>query len=303
MYNNQDIIDICHKIKPTGCITCGEWELIKNGIETNINTELVNNENDADYVIYHGRNSWGWSKDFVNESKIKNPDKAIIIDYHDSPNHVFSDDAKYYFKRSLVDKTLNKVNKYNRNIYHIPYCVRPDFLKYTIDKKTNDERNIDVGIYFDTNNNHIVNRNRVKVAKFINNSKKLSKYNIHVGLVSQHGKEWRHFVNDKYINKLIDSKIIVTCNPSLWEGDYRLYEALISGAVVFVDEMKFKDGFADNENICFYDLNNLESLESKLIYYLSNSELLIKSMNKNIENTMTNHLSKNLIDRILKVIK
>ena len=32
------------------------------------------------------------------------------------------------------------------------------------------------------------------------------------------------------------AKIVVTCNPSHSEGDFRTFEALASGALVFVDE-------------------------------------------------------------------
>jgi len=34
-----------------------------------------------------------------------------------------------------------------------------------------------------------------------------------------------------------EARIVVTCNPSHWEGDFRLFEAMLSGALVFVDEM------------------------------------------------------------------
>ena len=36
---------------------------------------------------------------------------------------------------------------------------------------------------------------------------------------------------------MLPSKIVVTCNPTGWEGDYRTWEALTSGALILVDKM------------------------------------------------------------------
>ncbi len=296
IYNTDEVMKICHGIKPSGNPIGGEYELIRDGIDTNPNTELVSNEDEADWVIYHGRNAWGWSSKYIGESLIKNPDNAIIIDYHDSADYVLPDNAKYYFKRSIVSKSTLK--KYNRQIHHIPYCVRPDFLE-SVKTRTKD---IDIGVFFNPDNNHIINFNRTKVVRFIKESKNLNIFNIFMGVIKLKDKEYRNEVNYDYLEKMLRCKIIVTCNPSLWEGDYRLYEALISGALVFVDSMKCIDGFKDNENICFYDLNNLDELENKLMYYLHNNNALTQAMNNSLKNTYSNHLTKNLIDRILKVI-
>ena len=48
-------------------------------------------------------------------------------------------------------------------------------------------------------------------------------------------------VNEEYYNILKKSKIIVTANPYSYEGDYRLYEALLSGNLVMCDEMLGND--------------------------------------------------------------
>ncbi len=297
IYNTKEIMNICYGIKPSGNPIGGEYELIKNGIETNPFTELVSNEDEADWVIYHGRNAWGWSSKYIGKSKIKDPNKAIIIDYHDSINYVLPDDAKYYFKRSIVDKSKNEYKEYNREIHHIPYCVRPDFL----DSVRPTVKDIDIGVFFNPLSTHIINCNRTKVVKYVREN--LNEFNIFTGLVKTENKEYRNEINNDYLEKMLRCKIIVTSNPNLWEGDYRLYEALISGALVFVDNMKAISGFTDNENICFYDLNNLEGLKNKLIYYLHSDNILTKAMECSIENTHNNHLTKNLIDRILNIIK
>jgi len=296
IYNSDEIMEICYKIKPSGNPIGGEYELIKNGIETNPKTELVDNEKDADYVIYHGRNAWGWSSKYVSESLIKNPDKAIIIDYHDSPNYILPDNAKYYFKRSTLqrDGCKFKTPKYSREIYTINYCVRPDFLEY-VSNKGIIKKDIDIGVFFDPNNKHIVNYNRSKVTKFIRDSKRLDKYKKHIGLIKPEDKEYRNEPNYDYIDMMLRCKIIVTCNPSQWYGDYRLYEALISGAIVFVDRMPSAFGKS-------YDLDDLTSLSKSIDFYLKTPYLLNDAIETSIKDVYNNGLTKNLIDRILKVI-
>lgn len=55
--------------------------------------------------------------------------------------------------------------------------------------------------------------------------------------VVQVNKGQRREINTAYMSAMRSAKIIVTCNPSSWEGDFRLWEAMASGALVFVDEM------------------------------------------------------------------
>merc|ERR1711957_944835 len=49
------------------------------------------------------------------------------------------------------------------------------------------------------------------------------------------GVVWSHKKYDPYFDALGRAKIVVTCNPAEWEGDFRLWESLLSGALVFVD--------------------------------------------------------------------
>lgn len=66
------------------------------------------------------------------------------------------------------------------------------------------------------------------------------------------------------------SKIVVTCNPSRWEGDFRLWEAMVSGALVFVDTMHVPTphAFADGEHLVVFDSKNEAAFHGKLGWYL-----------------------------------
>ena len=47
----------------------------------------------------------------------------------------------------------------------------------------------------------------------------------------------RKTVDASYFGWMRSAQIVVTCNPSHWDGDFRLFEALASGALVFTDEL------------------------------------------------------------------
>lgn len=65
------------------------------------------------------------------------------------------------------------------------------------------------------------------------------------------------------------AKIVVTANPSFWEGDHRLWEALASGALVLVDPLHVPQDFplVDGRHVVYFDNHNKRDLWRKLDYY------------------------------------
>lgn len=96
----------------------------------------------------------------------------------------------------------------------------------------------------------------------------LSKMNISsIGLVSSRGRRGRKSVNLNYVKGLLANKIIVVAQRDNWEGHYRLFEALVGGALVMSDPIIHKPaGLIDKENIVIY--NSLSDLKEKVVYYL-----------------------------------
>ena len=68
---------------------------------------------------------------------------------------------------------------------------------------------------------------------------------------------------------MLPSKIVVTCNPTGWEGDYRTWEALTSGALILVDKMitPIINPLINGKHVVFNDLNNLMELKNKILFY------------------------------------
>lgn len=74
-----------------------------------------------------------------------------------------------------------------------------------------------------------------------------------------------------YLRHLRDAKIVVTCNPQFREGDYRLWEAFLSGAMVMVDTLYIpawmNNPLRDGKHLVMYDPTNRTDFMSKLRYY------------------------------------
>ena len=94
---------------------------------------------------------------------------------------------------------------------------------------------------------------RAKIIGFINKYEG-PKY---VGTVEMKNYRQRYgLVNEEYYKVLKHSKIIVTANPAKWEGDFRLWEALLTGNLVLCDVMymneMMKYPLVDKKHIVFY---------------------------------------------------
>ena len=78
---------------------------------------------------------------------------------------------------------------------------------------------------------------RTRVAEWVAEAAQNWNLRISGGAVGELNKGQRKEMNEEYFSSLRQAQIIVTCNPSNWEGDFRLWEAMGSGALVFIDEM------------------------------------------------------------------
>ena len=83
-----------------------------------------------------------------------------------------------------------------------------------------------------TSTSHQQQPRRRDVRKWVKEWADLRNVPHHVGILGSKGEIGRQHVQDEYVNMLGRSKIVVTCEPDEWEGDYRLQEAISSGAVV-----------------------------------------------------------------------
>ena len=114
-----------------------------------------------------------------------------------------------------------------------------------------------------------------------------------------------HCFGPNYFRHLRDAKVVVTCNPSRWEGDFRLWEAFLSGALVMVDKMYILEWMPHTpihgKHWITYDPGNKEDFISKLAYYtnpanIDEAEAIAKA---GYEFILRHHMAVNRVDYIM----
>jgi len=288
----------------------GEYLHFYNEFINHKEIKLVNNFDDADYIIYINdiKNIYNQQHrykhldlDLVN--KINNYDqyqKEIILDYTDfttttfcCPNDLFKK-IFLYFKRSVVYKKKMSLIKL-KHIIPISYGIRNDYLKYT---NNNYNRDIDISCFFTGKERGF----RGLVANFLRKSTLNKKYKICVGRVKSK-KDVYSNVNINYMKQMQKSKIIVTCNPKYQEGDFRLWEAINSKALVFVDKMitPINNPLIHKKHIIYY--TTPQELEKLLKYYLENEKERLEIAQNGYNYCIKYHTFKSRIDYIISNIK
>jgi Glycosyl transferases group 1 len=78
----------------------------------------------------------------------------------------------------------------------------------------------------------------------------------------------RTSIQTRYLEVLLTCKVVVVAQRDEWEDHYRLFEAIVGGALVMTDFMwSLPHGYQDGVNIVVY--RNLDDLRTKLLYYLN----------------------------------
>lgn len=276
-----------------------EYLLIKQGIENNPRVELVDSGDKSDFVFLSfatlGRKAQAFSG-FP-------PEKTIFIDYVDRPNRVFSGSCLAYFKRSWVEQvkegnyTTKRAVQRPANFHPLMLAIMDEFI---IDE--NIERDVMLSCTIRPYGKH---RNRVRVLDL------MKKINIQgkkqIGELN-HGTMNRFNDTDmrEYFRLLKRSRIVVTCNPSKWEGDHRTWEAFANGPLVFVDRMYVPTAhpLVDGEHCIIYDTSDsgIMKLEQRILYFLENPTQAETIAKTGFDFTMKYHRASNRIDEILDVI-
>ena len=310
------ILKICF-VWPFKSDIFGESLEFYNALLKNSNVILIDNFEEADYLFFmmdirNCMNLPWYNINSIKEGVLnkiinhKNYAKEVIIDYNDftDTRGVPSDVLpfiKKYFKRSVVDKNNMSLIKYSREIIPISYAIRSDFIKY--DSHFNSINNSNTYLYdvccLFNKNEYNMNTNRGKIPHIIDKYTG-SKY---VGIANNNNYDNRYScVNENYYYILKKSKIIVTANPPNWEGDFRLWEALLVGNLVLCDKMILphilKYPLLDKKHLVFYD--NPNEIPHLINYYMINEDERIKIGNEGRKYCLENHTFSNRLDEILE---
>jgi len=276
-----------------------EYLLIKQGLENNPRVELVNSEKESDFIFLF----YTTLKHQPYFNKQFSPSKTVFIDYHDKPDVVFNVDCLAYFKRSWVepanegDYTIKRPVPRPSNFYPLTFAIMDEFI---VDEDM--ERDVALSCMIRP---HVRHPNRPKVLNFI---KRINiQGNTQIGELNS-GNMNRFNDSDmrEYFRLLKRSRIVVTCNPSRWEGDFRTWEAFANGALVFVDKMyiPMENPLIHWHHCVIYDVSDrgLQELKKQILHFFEYRGQANAIAKNGFDYAMKYHRASNRIDEILERI-
>ena len=109
-----------------------------------------------------------------------------------------------------------------------------------------------------------------------------------------------------YLELLHKAQIIITCNPGTWEGDFRLWESMLSGALVLVDATEsmalLPFPLQDKQHYVVYNSSDRADFEDKLEYYLAHPAEAGRIAKAGWDFVLAHHLPEHRVDYILNTM-
>ena len=267
------------------------YYLAREGLLLHPMIHLVDNPDNADVIIYLPESA-NWKKTECNQPKYWH--KIVMLDEGDG-QHIFrpsviagpndaaaankaSEAAKGFllnFKRSYVQRDNGKFGGYmnyakDENVFPMTYTIadayiRPEYLQYP-------KRDIQILCSLRGGDYDPV---RLRVRQWVEEYGKargLSKY-----VAGEINTASRTVVSKQYFDQMYHSQVIVTSNPSHWEGDFRFCEAMASGSLIFIDHMYVPRAkpFIENKHVIYYSNTNKTDLFMKLdAFFVANAPMV-----------------------------
>eukprot|EP00611_Tribonema_gayanum_P028017 TRINITY_DN707_c0_g1_i3.p1 TRINITY_DN707_c0_g1~~TRINITY_DN707_c0_g1_i3.p1 ORF type:complete len:361 (-),score=113.14 TRINITY_DN707_c0_g1_i3:693-1775(-) len=282
------------------------WDnMVREGIAMHPQLQLVHSDRheEADYIIYiPERENWMRENEEGRECPGPFPNKTIVLDETDTPGHLAKgvewqhdgEDSSPWnnyrtidylaaFKRSFVYKDTSEYVKQmlgfsitpspRPSLFPIQYPILQKFLREGSFPQWH-ERTLAVSTLL---RNDFYEEEGRKIGARTVAQQRMQKY------VDEHNvTNYYHGTNDGnrgeadkgYFEVLWETKILVTCNPSFWEGDHRTGEALAAGAMTLVDIMWGPRQFPliSGWHAVMYDTSDERDFMNKLDYYRTHDD-------------------------------
>jgi Glycosyl transferases group 1 len=130
------------------------------------------------------------------------------------------------------------------------------------------------------------------------NDAKLRNWTVLVGLAGSPTRVGRQSVASAYLNAMLSTKIMVVTQRDGWEDHYRLFEALVSGAMVMTDQMlSLPSGLQNGTSLV--EFGSLRELLSLLDYYLFHQEERLQIATEGRRVAMLRHRSWHRIEEVI----
>jgi len=285
-----------------------EMMLNTEGFSLHPRTTLVHSPDDADIIVWVSTRGM-WEREVPPPNNYSN---VVLLDYADGCTlHQSLGQVKHlvgHFKRSFVNR-IDGVFKHNcttdQSVLPFAYSGVQAFINHKINSYK--QRKYDVTNML-RNGPSITDKRRkiiVKYTKSFVQKHSLKDGTYFIGNLGSQGAN--SGFDNRYFEVLANSKIIVTANPAGWEGDFRLWEALLSGALVFVDRMAILDwmphSFQHKKHLIMYDPMNQTEFENLLEYYVENEAEAEAIGLRGYDHTLAHHMAEDRVSYILNNIE
>jgi hypothetical protein len=276
--------------------------LVKEGLLLHPNLHLVDNGDKADVVVYLPVSA-DWDKTECNNPRWRN--KTLVLDEGDWPT-LFEAPGKtdwlLYFKRSYVSRGNGVFKKYMDYIHKptilpMTYPIAEAYVrnKFTLMK----DRDVEITTTLRGSKSDPC---RQRVRQWVEEYCRARGVKKFVAGEVNHAS--RTVVSTGYLGQMYRSRIVVTSNPSGWEGDFRLMEAIATGALIFVDQMYVPRPFplTPDQHVVVYDNNNKTDFFEKMDFYRKNTERSRRVAVGGYLHSMKFHRAPCLLDYIFRTI-
>jgi hypothetical protein len=276
--------------------------LVREGLLHHPKINLVSSPEAAEVIVYLPESA-AWHKSECNKPEFYS--KLLVLDEGDGPQLFESDSIKsqlLMFKRSYVRRSNGIFQAYMGYVKRIDvlpmtYTIADAYVSNTFTRQA--QRDIEI---LCTLRPSKVDSARSRVSQWV------EEYAQARGVKGVVGKPVnsasRPTISKDYFGSMHRAQIIVTANPSGWEGDFRLCESLASGALIFVDQMYVLRPypFQHGKHYIVYDNNNKTDLFEKLdAYRKDKAEARRVALNGYIH-AMRFHRAANLIDYVFRTL-
>jgi len=242
------------------------------------------------------------------------PTNLVVLDEGDGAGvyaKIAEHDYLVYLKRSWVTKKdgayTGTGKRYARNYYPLAYSVSDSYFDAS---KTKDgaDRTLDV---LCSNRPTDKQPTRARVVRWVRDfldrdttttDGEATTKRTYRGIAGEINAAGRREINDAYFSAMRNAKIVVTANPSHWEGDFRFFEAVAPGALVFVDEMYVPHPrpFRHGEHLVVFDNSDQAEFVRLLEYYLEHPAEARRIARNGLRHALRYHRAVSRMDYVLR---
>ena len=259
---------------------------------------------DCDFIFLPAREHY-YKQDviqYIDSKRLWN--KVVVIDFKDSGKieKDYLSKCYRYFKRSWPRNRVKEFFYKYKNIYPLNFSCLSAY-KEISDKYLGRSKKIDIGCYFNITSKgrrgNLVRCARDEdwgpVKTVLNRATNAAWGEI---TDSPENNSWVTYYRDYICN----SKVILTASHEDWQGDSRTWEAVISGALVFLDKTSIPtENYFNNKHVIEFDSTKRESIKNmfgKVKHYLHNKQTMQKISKNCREHAIRYHMPKNRIEYI-----